>query len=259
MLSSEKSTSSSVKLVDFGSAVINVEGDDGKSNKPLAAATPAYSPPEFLDHLDKPVDPSFDMWALGVIIYIMLTGVHPFDLYGSGTDEEIEKEIRSGHRPPTRKSPLTAHLSGHAIKLLEKLMEWEPSRRLTAHELLENPWVQGKTARQQKMANSDKRLSALKTFKTKLEAKVFADMISSGPGEDGIEKRTSLIERAFNELDPSGRGYVTTRELERHAGHEEGSDDKTGSQQICLSGFTDLVSTVTLAGFLVLLSTAIVN
>ena len=237
MLSSAKSSAAVVKLVDFGSSTIHLE--DG-SHRHLAAATPAYSPPEFLDthNVDKPVDPSFDMWAMGVILYIMLTGVHPFDLYGNATDEQIEKEIRSGHRPPTRNSPLTAHLSGHAIKLLEKLLEWEPSRRMTALELLENPWVQGKTARQQKMADSDKRLHAFKTFKTKLEAKVFADMVASGP--DGIEKRTSLIERAFRELDPDDRGYVTTKDLRKKAGDDEHDDG--GNNKLSLSGFSDLLS-----------------
>jgi len=244
MLSSDKSSSAVLKLVDFGSASIQKEGDeDGSSNKPLAAATPAYSPPEFLDNVDKPVNSTFDMWAIGVIIYIMLTGIHPFDLYGDGTDDEIEKAIRSGHRPPTWKSPVTSHLSPHAIKLLDLLFERDPSKRMTAHDLLENPWVQGKTARQQKMANSDKRLSALRTFKTKLTARIFAGMVASGGiDQDGFAKRTSLIERAFNELDTSGRGYVTTKELERHAGHGDGSGDESGSQQICLSGFSDLVS-----------------
>lgn len=180
------------------------------------------------------------MWALGVIVYIMLTGVHPFDLYGNATDEQIEQEILAGHRPPTRKSPLTAHLSGHAVKLLEKLMEWDPDRRPTALELLENPWVQGKTARQQKMADSDKRLHAFKTYKTKLEAKLFQDMVESGPG-DGIAKRTSLIERAFRELDPEDRGYVTTKDLRKLAGDGDESEDG-GNNKLSLSGFSDLLS-----------------
>jgi len=111
--------------------------------------------------------------------------------------------------------------------------------RMSAIELLEHPWVQGKTARQQKMADSDKRLHAFKKFKTKLEAKLFENMVESGPGE-GIEKRTSLIERAFRELDPDDRGYVTTKDLRRMAGDKD--DPEEANNKLSLSGFSDLLS-----------------
>jgi CRP-like cAMP-binding protein len=253
MLSSEKSSAAAVKLVDFGSAQISFDGDetfemDDTDQAPRpAAATPAYCPPEFLEKGTKAVriDSSFDMWGLGVILYIMLTGVHPFDLYGNATDDEIEHEIRSGHRPPTRKSPLTAHLSPHAVKLLERLLEWDPKRRMSALDLLENPWVRGETARRKKMADSDKRLAAFRTFKTKLEAKVFKDMISwtseSENGVDAVAKRTSLIERAFRVLDPDDRGYVTTKELHKIADEDAATDPGT-EHKLSLSGFSDLLA-----------------
>lgn len=245
MLSSEKSSAAVVKVVDFGSAQINQE-DTGIERAPRpVAATPAYSPPEFLERgkKDSHIDPSFDMWALGVIVYIMLTGVHPFDLYGNATDEEIEHEIRSGHRPPTKRSPLTAHLSPHAIRLLEKLLEWDPKRRMTALELLENPWVRGETARRKKMADSDKRLAAFRTFKTKLEAKVFADMVAwTDDKNEGVAKRTSLIERAFRVLDPDDRGYVTTKELRKIADENDDGHDEHDHDQLSLSGFSDLLA-----------------
>lgn len=251
MLSSEKAGSAAVKLVDFGSAQVTMADDNDESfemsgSRPTAS-TPAYSPPEFLEKKDVAyIDPSFDMWALGVILYIMLTGVHPFDLYGDATDEEIEHEIRSGHRPPTRSSPLTAHLSPHAIKLMERLLEWDPLKRMTALELLEDPWVRGETARRKKMADSDKRLSAYRTFKTKLEAHLFKSMISwseeaEAKDNESVSKRTSLIERAFRALDPDDRGYVTARELKQMT--EDGDDTGEGSDhQLSLSGFSDLLS-----------------
>jgi CRP-like cAMP-binding protein len=252
MLSSEKAGSAAVKLVDFGSAQVMTQSDNDESfeteaPKRPSAATPAYSPPEFLVNQDmQHMEPSFDLWSLGIVLYICLTGVHPFDLYGNASDEEIEHEIRSGHRPPTRNSPLTAHLSPHAIKLMERLLEWDPKKRMTAMELLEDPWVRGETARRKKMADSDKRLSAYRTFKTKLEAHLFKSMISwseeaDTKDNDGVAKRTSLVERAFRALDPDDRGYVTARELKKMTAddddHTEGSD-----HQLSLSGFSDLLS-----------------
>jgi serine/threonine protein kinase len=83
LLSSEKAGSAVVKLVDFGSAQVSVDEDSDETSTRPTASTPAYSPPEFLENKEVGnIDPSFDMWALGVILYIMLTGVHPFDLYG---------------------------------------------------------------------------------------------------------------------------------------------------------------------------------
>lgn len=169
----------------------------------------------------------------------MLTGAHPFDVYGDASDDEINSNIQSGKRPPLRGSRLVAHLSWHAVDLLERLFEWDPERRMTAAELLENPWVQGKTARQQKMANSDKRLKAFKKFQTKIGAKLFAGMVEGVTGDDEVEHRTSLIERAFRELDPENKGYVTTSDVARATGEKA---DDGGKHQLSLSGFSDLLA-----------------
>ena len=134
-----------------------------------------------------------------------------------------------------------SHLSWHAIDLLEQLFEWEADKRLTAAKLLENQWVQGKTARQQKMANSDKRMKAFKRFHTKIGAKLFAGMVESGADDHAVERRTSLIERAFQELDPENKGYVTTTDVARATGDTSGTYDG-GRNKLTLSGFSDLLA-----------------
>ena len=67
----------------------------------------------------------------------MLTGVHPFDVDGDATDEQIACNILNKNLPPLRDSSITAHLSHSAIDLIDRLMDWDDKTRLTAQEVLE--------------------------------------------------------------------------------------------------------------------------
>lgn len=285
MLSSNNPIHASIKLVDFGCAQVTKDLDvlagEEASEQPnvydaqnTIANTPAYCPREILDPeirrsrgmaLYNKLEPSFDMWAMGVILYIMLTGVHPFDVEGTLTDQEIEDQIIARQAPPLRDSCLTAHLSESAISLIEQLMQWEPENRLTAHEMLEHPWVTGKTARTGKMADSDKKLSSYKAYKSKLEAKVFADMVQWADNlhtTDPGSQQTSLLERAFHNLDGSKRGYITKNDLRRLSGQKDdkpttaspsrrthatssatiSEDEESSGEQLSLSVFSELLS-----------------
>jgi serine/threonine protein kinase len=215
MLSTKRKEDSSVKLVDFGCATdvedANYDIDPNSSNR---GKTPAYCPPEILTKVRDPISPAMDIWSLGIILYIMLTGLHPFDLNANATDEEIESQILSKQTPPLRDSPITAHLSSSAIDVIEKCMTWNPKDRVTAFELLNHPWVRGDTANQYKMQDASKKLSMYRRFKSKLEAKVFAKFFSySDEGLDSISKKSSLIERAFHSFDTRNTGFLTSQDL----------------------------------------------
>jgi serine/threonine protein kinase len=176
----------------------------------------------------------------------MLTGVHPFDLDGTANDEEIEQQILSRKLPPLRNSPLTVYLSEDAISLIEQLLRWNPEDRLTAHQVLNTPWVHGDTARTDKIANSDTRLSKYKAFKSKLEARVFSDMVSMSSNTETsneIDSRTTLLEHAFHKLDASRKGYITTRDLQKISKNSvnESMDESGEDEQLSLSGFSDLM------------------
>lgn len=245
MLSTKEQANSVIKVVDFGSAHVTSPDAEGEYDTRGIANTPAYSPPEVLDKETRKagLEPSFDMWALGIIVYIMLTGVHPFDLYGNATDEEIEEDILKGKEPPL-KSPLTAHLSQDAVALITGLLARDPQERLTAQQLLDHPWVRGETARTNKMADSDKRLSAYRAFKTKFEAKVFADMVqmaSDNINADDVTRKTSLIEHTFQRLNPDRRGFVTTKTV-RKLSKEPSASSSVEVERLSLSGFSDILS-----------------
>ena len=256
MLSTEHSSDSVVKLVDFGCAqvtaedsafTVSAEAHSAASGKGEIAITPAYCPPEVLDkRLRKPTnDPSMDMWALGIILYIMLTGMHPFDLEGNASDDEIKDNVLKSKGPPLKDNPFTAHLSPDAIDVIQKLLTKNPKKRMTAFEMLQHPWVSGKTARRDKMADSDKKLSKYRVFKSGLEARVFKDIFNWAEENDHeVSKRTSLIERCFHNLDLEHKGYITTKDLRSFSKLEGANDAKEKEEEtpLTLSSFSDLLS-----------------
>jgi CRP-like cAMP-binding protein len=243
MLSSENASDAAVKVVDFGCSHL-IDREKDKLNKRPNSNTPAYSPPEILDQKDtvNPLEPSFDMWAMGVIIYIMLTGMHPFDPHGNSSEAEIAASILSNKKLTLRNSPMTAHLSPDAVDVIEMLMNRDPAARSSALELLQNPWVLGEKASTQKMVGSDKRLNAYREFKTKLEAKVFADMLTWSENNDpnDMAKRTSLIERFFQNLNPDSNGFVAASDLRKVTRHQESGDEE--DDKLSLSGFSNLLA-----------------
>ena len=243
MLTTKSSTDSVVKLVDFGCAQV---GSDDKETSSMAGKTLAYCPPEQLRR-GAHMHPSMDLWALGVILYIMLTGVHPFDLNGTASDDEVAEIVRSGKQPPPlRNSPITVHLSKSAIELMEMLMTRDPNMRVTALELLEHPWVKGETASQEVMADIDKKLSLFRRYKSRIEQKVFADIVEwSDEYEDDIATRISLIERSFRALDPGKKGYITTEDMRKATGGGEEKPEPVPSESstpMSLSGFSHMMA-----------------
>jgi serine/threonine protein kinase len=217
MLSTKRKQDSSVKLVDFGCAQdVEAGNHDKNSNPPSLGKTPAYCPPEVLAKVGNITNllSAMDIWSLGIILYIMLTGLHPFDLNANASDEDIESRIISKQAPPLRNSPITAHLSPSAIDVIEKCIAWNPRDRITAIELLNHPWVRGETANQNKMQDASKKLSMYRQFKSKLEAKVFAQFFSySDEGLNSISKKSSLMERAFHSFDTRNTGFLTSQDL----------------------------------------------
>ena len=244
LLSTKNRLDGTIKMIDFGCAVVtdgdfedNEErGHAKRSNGKSASSTgtTAYWPKErFQDGVE--ATPAMDMWSVGVILYIMLTGVHPFDVRGVKTDEEIEDQIRQDPRPPLD-NEIAGHLSESAIDLILKLMEEDPAKRLTAYEMLHHPWVRGETALKEPIQDSDKKLSRFKDLRSQLEAGMFAVLVSQGHAdarisEARVKKKLSqredssahIMQRAFSYFDLDGKGFVTSDDLERVANERTGA------------------------------------
>ncbi|XP_059565681.1 serine/threonine-protein kinase D1 isoform X2 [Myotis daubentonii] len=118
-----------VKLCDFGFARIIGE----KSFRRSVVGTPAYLAPEVLRN--KGYNRSLDMWSVGVIIYVSLSGTFPFN-----EDEDIHDQIQNAAfmYPPNP----WKEISHEAIDLINNLLQVKMRKRYSVDKTLSHPWLQ---------------------------------------------------------------------------------------------------------------------
>jgi len=199
-----------LKLVDFGCSIIL----DKYRTEHAPHSTLAYDPPEKLEH-DSPPSYKSDVWAAGEILYIILTGSHPFDKSCVGTDEEIAERVRSIGTSEDKLSELVFDeriegLSSSAINLLRCMLHPDPEKRITSEQIQRNCWVQGVTASWDIMDGIDNKLERYwqKEFQSKIFKKfggvvtdeqlrsVFTQIDEDGNGSIELEELTKVLEEA---------------------------------------------------------------
>jgi len=118
-----------VKLCDFGFARIIGE----KSFRRSVVGTPAYLAPEVLNN--QGYNRTLDMWSVGVIIYVSLSGTFPFN-----EDEDILDQIQNAEFmfPDTPWN----EVSQNAIDLIKHLLQVKRRRRLTVEKALLHNYFQ---------------------------------------------------------------------------------------------------------------------
>ncbi|XP_035385581.1 calcium/calmodulin-dependent protein kinase type II delta 2 chain isoform X2 [Electrophorus electricus] len=131
LLLASKMKGAAVKLADFGLA-IEVQGEQQAWFG--FAGTPGYLSPEVLrkDPYGKPVD----MWACGVILYILLVGYPPF---WDEDQHRLYQQIKAGAYDFP--SPEWDTVTPEAKDLINKMLTINPSKRITAAEALKHPWI----------------------------------------------------------------------------------------------------------------------
>jgi len=121
-----------IKLADFGIAGEKEREDNGPSltQSGIALGTPAYMPPEQYENSSK-VDQRADIYALGVMLYEMITGAKPFP--GTLSMETLNR-IRKGKYIPPREIDKT--VPNTVCRLIRKMMQPNPRRRFQSVEPL---------------------------------------------------------------------------------------------------------------------------
>ncbi|XP_069374682.1 calcium/calmodulin-dependent protein kinase type II delta 1 chain isoform X11 [Paralichthys olivaceus] len=190
LLLASKLKGAAVKLADFGLA-IEVQGDQQAWFG--FAGTPGYLSPEVLrkDPYGKPVD----MWACGVILYILLVGYPPF---WDEDQHRLYQQIKAGAYDFP--SPEWDTVTPEAKDLINKMLTINPAKRVTATDALKHPWIcQRSTVAS--MMHRQETVECLKKFnaRRKLKGAILTTMLATrnfsvaksllNKKTDGVKKR----------------------------------------------------------------------
>jgi len=141
LLLSSKQPDANVKVADFGFSTNSRDDQDLYET----LGTPPYMAPEIVilrnDYEDsvgygRPVD----VWALGICLYILLAGVHP---YQQQDDEKMLEQIETGYWPGWKREETWSKISTEAKDLVRGMMNPDSTKRLTIMQCLEHPWLSG--------------------------------------------------------------------------------------------------------------------
>lgn len=139
-----------IKIIDFGLAKVFTKPAPASPTSPVSPllqesnvsntahtffGTLGYIAPEMMKR--NGYAQSVDNWALGVLTYVLLCGVFPFDDDPATTSAARAKGIDYTLKYP----PWASNISDSAKDLLKKLLEPNPSKRVSAGRALLHPWV----------------------------------------------------------------------------------------------------------------------
>jgi calcium-dependent protein kinase len=187
-----------VKIIDFGTSR---QFQPNKKMKSLLG-TAYYIAPEVIN---QSYTETCDEWSCGVIMYILLSGIPPFN---GSDDEKIMNAVRKG-KYETDISEFST-VSNGAKDLLSKLLQVNPNDRITAEKALNHEWFQ-KNYHKKDVKISMKVLQNLKNFRTRslVQEAVYYFIVTSLTSEE--EKRELM--NIFKTLDTNNDGVISKSEL----------------------------------------------
>ncbi|XP_011340945.1 calcium/calmodulin-dependent protein kinase type II alpha chain isoform X10 [Ooceraea biroi] len=188
LLLASKMKGAAVKLADFGLA-IEVQGEAQAWYG--FAGTPGYLSPEVLKK--EPYGKPVDIWACGVILYILLVGYPPF---WDEDQHRLYAQIKTGSYDYP--SPEWDTVTPEAKNLINQMLTVNPGKRITASEALKHPWI----CQRERVASSVHRqetVDCLKKFNARRKLK-------------GAILTTMLATRNFSsKYDAQGRSIITKK------------------------------------------------
>ncbi|XP_021346443.1 twitchin-like isoform X8 [Mizuhopecten yessoensis] len=128
----ETKKSTGVKIIDFGLAT-KLNPDEKVK---VTTATAEFAAPEIVDR--EHVGFYTDMWAVGVLAYVLLSGLSPF-----AGEDDLETLQNVSMCDWEFAEEAFSSISPEAKDFIRKLLVKQPTRRMTVHECLDHAWLKG--------------------------------------------------------------------------------------------------------------------
>jgi len=174
---------SNVKLIDFG---FSTWIPNDKKIK-IFWGTPSYMAPEIVSKKEF-WGPPADIWALGVLLYALLWGEFPFK---GKSDQELYARINQG----TLEIP--NHVSLLAKSLINKMIVFDPEKRISASEIWKDPWLTNQDAFFKEVYKINGNISNLSTLNSKPESRRTTLMETSPYRDIDSGKNTDMPYEAY--------------------------------------------------------------
>lgn len=123
-----------VKVIDFGLACMNEPGAPPERG---LLGTPGYVAPEVIKM--EPHTSAMDMYAVGVIAFVLLVGCKPMTVHEE--DRLLYRDTKATQYANMRDNVRWDAVSSYAQHFIQGLLELDPSRRMTASQALQHPWI----------------------------------------------------------------------------------------------------------------------
>jgi calcium-dependent protein kinase len=157
--------------------------------------------------LNKSYDEQCDMWSLGCVLYLMLSGVMPFH---GRTQSAVLRKVKQGQVAFGLR--YWSSVSKEAKSLTRKLLEMDPKIRFTAEQALADEWIQRETPRASDVSLGTEFIDRLHSYQQQHLLKKAALSIIAGLIEEEYEKP---LRDKFTSLDQNDDGTVSVNELLR--------------------------------------------
>lgn len=195
----DETVDSALKLTDFGLSCF-IEKPDSIITEACGSAY--YIAPEVFDNA---YTKACDVWGLGVVLFLFLSGTVPF---GADAEEEAEVYQSIQSDPLVLEGHVWDSVSAAARELVEGMLDKDPTKRYTIEQALAHPWVKGDAAPDAKM---DKMvLQSMKGFTARNKFKREAlRMIASTLGAADVAN----LRKVFHEMDSDHTGSLSFSEL----------------------------------------------